>query len=154
VTMLIFTVLSVTRKIERGTMEGLIATPITPFEIMIGKIVPYIAAGFVQATLVIGLFGMPIAGSLLLLAVLSTLFIATDLAAGYTISTVAQNQLQAIQMAMISSLPKMLLSGFMFPFAGMPRWVQMIGEFMPRTHYLVRAICRKDRRWQTCNSTP
>jgi ABC-2 type transport system permease protein len=148
-TMLIFTALSVTREIERGTMESLLAMPITPLEIMIGKIVPYIAVGFIQATLIIGvgvgLFGVPLAGSLWLLAVMTTLFVATNLAAGYTISTVAQNQLQAMQMAMMFMLPSMLLSGFMFPFAGMPRWAQVIGEFLPLTHYLriVRAIMLK-----------
>jgi ABC-2 type transport system permease protein len=147
--MLIFTALSVTREIERGTMESLLSMPITPIEIMIGKIVPYIIVGFVQASLIIGigvgLFGVPIIGSLTLLAALSTLFIATNLSVGYTFSTVAQNQLQAVQMAMMFFLPNILLSGFMFPFAGMPVWAQWIGEFLPLTHYLriVRAIMLK-----------
>src|SRR6516225_6546027 len=148
-TMLIFTALSVTREIERGTMENLLAMPITPFEIMLGKIIPYIIVGFVQAALIIGLgvglFGVPILGSLLLLACLSTLFITTNLSIGYTFSTVAQNQLQAMQMSLMFFLPNILLSGFMFPFAGMPRWAQWIGEFLPLTHYLriVRAIMLK-----------
>jgi ABC-2 type transport system permease protein len=148
-TMLIFTALSVTREIERGTMESLLSMPITPVEIMIGKIVPYIIVGFVQASLIIGigvgLFGVPVIGSLTLLAVLSTLFIATNLSVGYTFSTVAQNQLQAMQMAMMFFLPNILLSGFMFPFAGMPVWAQWIGEFLPLTHYLriVRSIMLK-----------
>jgi ABC-2 type transport system permease protein len=148
-TMLIFTALSVTREIERGTMEGLLAMPITPFEIMLGKIIPYILVGFVQAALIIGvgilLFGVPILGSLLLLAALSTLFIAANLSIGYTFSTVAQNQLQAIQMTFMFFLPNILLSGFMFPFAGMPAWAQWIGEALPLTHYLriVRAIMLK-----------
>jgi ABC-2 type transport system permease protein len=148
-TLLIFTALSVTREIERGTMESLLAMPITPVEIMIGKITPYIIVGFVQASLIIGvgmgLFGVPLAGSLSLLALLSTLFIATNLAVGYTFSTMAQNQLQAMQMAMMFLLPSMLLSGFMFPFGGMPIWAQWVGEFMPLTHYLriVRAIMLK-----------
>jgi ABC-2 type transport system permease protein len=148
-TMLIFTALSVTREIERGTMESLLAMPISPFEIMLGKIIPYIVVGFVQAALIIGigiaLFGVPILGSLLLLAILSTLFIATNLSIGYTFSTVAQNQLQAIQMSFMFFLPNILLSGFMFPFAGMPQWAQWVGECLPLTHYLriVRAIMLK-----------
>ncbi|MGE0524341.1 MAG: ABC transporter permease [Variibacter sp.] len=148
-TMLIFTALSVTREIERGTMESLLAMPITPLEIMVGKIVPYIIVGFAQATLIIGagvlMFGVPIVGNLLLLAALSTLFIATNLSVGYTFSTIAQNQLQAIQMSTMFFLPNILLSGFMFPFAGMPVWAQWIGEFLPLTHYIriVRAIMLK-----------
>ena len=139
-TMLIFTALSVTREIERGTMESLLAMPITPVEIMLGKIVPYIIVGFVQAALIIGigvvLFGVPLLGSLALLALLSTLFITTNLSIGYTFSTIAQNQLQAMQMSLMFFLPNILLSGFMFPFAGMPKWAQWIGEFLPLTHYL------------------
>ena len=131
-TMLIFTALSVTREIERGTMESLLAMPITPVEIMIGKIAPYVVIGFVQASLIIGigvlLFGVPIVGSLTLLALLTTLFIAANLAIGYTFSTLAQNQLQAMQMAIMFFLPNILLSGFMFPFAGMPVWAQWVGE--------------------------
>ncbi|HEY1475922.1 MAG TPA: ABC transporter permease [Pseudolabrys sp.] len=148
-TMLIFTALSVTREIERGTMESLLSMPITPVEIMLGKITPYVLVGFVQASLIIGigvlLFGVPIIGSLLLLAALSTLFIAANLSIGYTFSTVAQNQLQAIQMSFMFFLPNILLSGFMFPFAGMPLWAQYIGEALPLTHYLriVRAIMLK-----------
>jgi ABC-2 type transport system permease protein len=148
-TMLIFTALSVTREIERGTMESLLSMPITPIEIMLGKIVPYIIVGFVQASLIIGigiwLFGVPLLGSLLLLALLSTLFITVNLSIGYTFSTLAQNQLQAMQMSMMFFLPNILLSGFMFPFAGMPVWAQWIGEFLPLTHYLriVRAIMLK-----------
>jgi ABC-2 type transport system permease protein len=148
-TMLIFTALSVTREIERGTMESLLSMPITPVEIMLGKIVPYIMVGFVQASLIIGigvtLFGVPVVGNLGLLAALSTLFIAANLSIGYTFSTVAQNQLQAVQMSMMFFLPNILLSGFMFPFAGMPVWAQYVGEALPLTHYLriVRAIMLK-----------
>ena len=148
-TMLIFTALSVTREIERGTMENLLAMPITPVEIMLGKILPYVAVGFVQASLIIGigilLFGVPLLGSLGLLAALSTLFIATNLATGYTFSTIAQNQLQAMQMSIMYFLPNILLSGFMFPFAGMPVWAQWVGEALPLTHYLriVRSIMLK-----------
>jgi ABC-2 type transport system permease protein len=148
-TMLIFTALSVTREIERGTMESLLSMPITPVEVMLGKIVPYVLVGFIQAILIIGigvlLFGVPVNGSLTLLALLSTLFITTNLAIGYTFSTIARNQLQAMQMSLMFFLPSILLSGFMFPFAGMPVWAQYIGEGLPLTHYvrIVRAIMLK-----------
>ena len=148
-TMLIFTALSVTREVERGTMESLLSMPIKPVEVMFGKIVPYVLVGFLQAFLIIGigvgLFGVPVLGNLFLLALLSTLFITTNLSIGYTISTVVQNQLQAMQMSMMFFLPSILLSGFMFPFAGMPTWAQYVGECLPLTHYLriVRAIMLK-----------
>ncbi|MHC2577493.1 ABC transporter permease [Bradyrhizobium diazoefficiens] len=148
-TMLIFTALSVTREVERGTMESLLSMPIKPVEVMFGKIIPYVLVGFVQAFLIIsigvGLFGVPVLGNLFLLALLSTLFITTNLSIGYTISTVVQNQLQAMQMSMMFFLPSILLSGFMFPFAGMPAWAQYVGEALPLTHYLriVRAIMLK-----------
>ncbi|MBW7974666.1 ABC transporter permease [Bradyrhizobium sp. BR 10289] len=148
-TMLIFTALSVTREIERGTMESLLSMPIKPVEVMIGKIVPYILVGFIQAFLIVNigvfLFGVPVLGNLFLLAALSTLFIAANLAIGYTFSTIAQNQLQAIQMSFMFFLPSILLSGFMFPFAGMPAWAQYLGECLPLTHYIriVRAIMLK-----------
>ena len=139
-TMLIFTALSVTREIERGTMESLLSMPITPVEIMLGKIVPYVMVGFVQAALIIGIgvccsacrwSAIWHAGG-----AVSTLFIATNLSIGYTFSTIAQNQLQAMQMSMMFFLPNILLSGFMFPFAGMPVWAQWVGEALPLTHYL------------------
>ncbi len=148
-TMLIFTALSVTRESERGTLESLLAMPITPLEIMLGKIAPYVLIGFLQATLILGagvlLFSVPIVGSVGLLAALTTLFIAANLAIGYTFSTLAQNQLQAVQMAMMFFLPNLLLSGFMFPFAGMPQWARWISEALPLTHYvrIVRAIMLK-----------
>ena len=148
-TMLIFTALSVTREIERGTMEALLSMPITPFQIMLGKIVPYVLVGFIQAAMIlgigIGLFGVPLLGSLSVLAGLSTLFIATNLSIGYTFSTIAKNQLQAMQMSIMYFLPNILLSGFMFPFAGMPAWAQWFGETLPLTHYLriVRGIMLK-----------
>src|SRR5664279_3731192 len=148
-TMLIFTALSVTREIERGTMESLLSMPITPVEIMLGKIAPYIMVGFIQASLIVGigvlLFGVPVRGSLLMLALLSTLFISTNLSIGYTFSTIVQNQLQAMQLSMMFFLPSILLSGFMFPFMGMPAWAQYVGEILPLTHYLriVRAIMLK-----------
>jgi ABC-2 type transport system permease protein len=116
---------------------------------MFGKIVPYVLVGFVQATLILGigvlLFGVPVFGSLTLLAILSTLFITTNLSIGYTFSTLAQNQLQAMQLSIMFFLPSILLSGFMFPFLGMPVWAQYVGECLPLTHYLriVRAIMLK-----------
>jgi ABC-2 type transport system permease protein len=148
-TMLIFTALSVTRETERGTMENLLSMPIKPVEVMFGKIMPYVLVGFIQATLIIGigvfLFGVPILGSLPVLALLSTLFITTNLSIGYTFSTIVQNQLQAMQLSMMFFLPSILLSGFMFPFMGMPVWAQYVGEGLPLTHYLriVRAIMLK-----------
>jgi ABC-2 type transport system permease protein len=148
-TMLIFTALSVTREVERGTMENLLSMPIDPLEIMLGKITPYIVIGFLQAALIIAaavyLFQVPMLGNVSLLAALTTLFIATNLSVGYTFSTLAQNQLQAMQMAMMYFLPNMLLSGFLFPFAGMPQWAQWVGEALPLTHFIriVRAIMLK-----------
>ena len=131
-TMLIFTALSVTREVERGTMESLLSMPIKPIEVMFGKIVPYVLVGFIQATLIIGigvfLFGVPVRGSLFMLALFSTLFITANLAIGYTFSTIVQNQLQAMQLSMMFFLPSILLSGFMFPFLGMPVWAQYVGE--------------------------
>src|SRR5690242_8957872 len=148
-TMLIFTALSVTRAIERGTMESLLSMPIKPVEVMFGKIIPYVLVGFIQAILILGigvlLFGVPVLGSIALLALLSTLFITTNLSIGYTFSTIVQNQLQAMQLSMMFFLPSILLSGFMFPFAGMPVWAQYVGEGLPLTHYvrIVRAIMLK-----------
>jgi ABC-2 type transport system permease protein len=133
----------------RGTVENLLAMPITPVEVMLGKIIPCVLVGFVQAALIIGLgigiFGVPVFGSFFLFAALSTLFITANLSIGYTFSTIAQNQLQAMQMSMMFFLPNILLSGFMFPFAGMLAWARWIGEGLPLTHYLriVRAIMLK-----------
>jgi ABC-2 type transport system permease protein len=116
---------------------------------MLGKITPYIGIGFLQATLIVVaavvLFGVPILGDVSELALLTTLFVATNLSIGYTFSTLAQNQLQAVQMAMMFFLPNMLLSGFLFPFAGMPKWAQYVGETLPVTHYvrIVRSIMLK-----------
>ncbi len=148
-TLLIFTALSVTREIERGTMENLLSMPITPVEVMLGKIIPYVLVGFIQAAMIIAigvlLFGVPVYGSVLTLALLSTLFITANLSIGYTFSTIVQNQLQAMQMSIMFFLPSILLSGFMFPFAGMPVWAQYLGEALPLTHYvrIVRAIMLK-----------
>ncbi len=148
-TMMMFTALAVTREIERGTMESLLAMPIKPVEIMIGKIAPFVLIGFVQMTIIIGaahfLFDVPIMGSVWLLVALSTLFAAANLAVGYTFSTFANNQLQAVQMTFFFFLPNILLSGFMFPFRGMPEWAQAIGAALPLTHFLriVRGITLK-----------
>ena len=148
-TMLIYTALSVTREVERGTMEALLAMPVRPVEIMLGKILPYVLVGAVQmATILIVarfLFHVPVVGSLLVLGPLTLLFIVANLAVGYTFSTVTRNQLQAIQMTFFFFLPSLLLSGFLFPFAGMPAWAQNVGEALPLTHYLriVRSVMLK-----------
>jgi len=148
-TMMMFTALAVTREIERGTMESLLAMTIKPVEIMLGKIAPFVLVGFVQMTIILGaahlLFGVPIMGSVWLLVALATLFAAANLAVGYTFSTIAENQLQAVQMTFFFFLPNILLSGFMFPFRGMPDWAQAIGEALPLTHFLriVRGITLK-----------
>jgi ABC-2 type transport system permease protein len=148
-TMMMYTALAVTREIERGTMENLLSMPIKPVEIMIGKIAPFVLVGFVQMTIILlaahYVFGVPIMGSVALLITLSTLFAASNLAVGYTFSTVAQNQLQAVQMTFFFFLPNFLLSGYAFPFRGMPQWAQVIGEGLPLTHFIriVRGIMLK-----------
>lgn len=148
-TMLVYTALAVTRELERGTMESLLSMPIHPVEIMLGKIIPYVLVGILQAVLIIGagmgLFGVPLEGSAVFLAVTTLLFIVVNLSVGYTFSTLAQNQLQAVQMTFMFFLPSILLSGFMFPFSGMPLWAQWIGEALPLTHFLrmVRGILLK-----------
>ena len=148
-TMMMYTALAVTREIERGTMENLLAMPIKPVEIMIGKIAPFVLVGFIQMTIILiaarYLFDVPIFGSVWLLIALSTLFAASNLAVGYTFSTVAQNQLQAVQMTFFFFLPNFLLSGYAFPFRGMPGWAQAIGEALPLTHFIriVRGIMLK-----------
>ncbi|HRV80113.1 MAG TPA: ABC transporter permease [Planctomycetota bacterium] len=148
-TMVVITSLAITRESERGTMENLLSTPARPSEVMIGKILPYIAVGYIQAGLILlaahFLFHVPMLGSLVLLMTLILVFITANLALGITFSTVAQNQLQAMQMAFFFFLPSILLSGFMFPFRGMPEWAQWIGEVLPLTHFLrmVRGILLK-----------
>jgi ABC-2 type transport system permease protein len=148
-TMVVMTSLGVTRERERGTMESLLAMPVRPLEVMCGKILPYILIGYVQATVILlaarFLFQVPVAGNLVLLALVLILFIAANLAVGFTFSTAAQNQLQAMQMAFFFFLPSILLSGFMFPFRGMPLWAQWLGEVLPLTHFLriVRGILLK-----------
>ena len=139
-TMVMMTALAMTRERERGTMENLLATPVRPLEVMAGKIFPYIVVGYIQVAVILItaklLFHVPIAGSLVLLSVALILFIAANLAVGFTFSTLARNQLQAMQMAFFFFLPSILLSGFMFPFRGMPGWAQMIGQALPLTHFL------------------
>ena len=148
-TMVVITGLAITRERERGTMENLLSMPTRPIEVMIGKIVPYILVGYVQLCLILlasrFLFHVPMLGSIGLLLVVSLLFIAANLAVGLTFSTVAQNQLQAMQMSFFFFLPSLLLSGFMFPFRGMPSWAQTLGEVFPLTHFLriVRGILLK-----------
>jgi ABC-2 type transport system permease protein len=139
-TMVIMTSLAMTRERERGTMENLLATPVRPIEVMTGKIVPYIIVGYIQVIIILIaaklLFNVPMEGSLPLLSVALVVFIAANLAVGFTFSTLARNQLQAMQMAFFFFLPSILLSGFMFPFRGMPQWAQWIGEILPLTHFL------------------
>jgi ABC-2 type transport system permease protein len=148
-TMVVITALAITRERERGTMENLLATPVRPFEVMVGKILPYIVVGYVQVTLILiaarFLFHVPMVGSIALVYAVAFLFIAANLAMGITFSTLAKNQLQAVQMAFFFFLPSILLSGFMFPFRGMPNWAQWVGSCLPLTHFLriVRGILLK-----------
>jgi ABC-2 type transport system permease protein len=148
-TLVIITSLAITRERERGTMENLLATPARPLEVMLGKIVPYVIVGYLQLGFILLtahlLFEVPLVGSLPLLLGASLLFIAANLGVGLTFSTLARNQLQAVQMAFFFFLPSILLSGFMFPFRGMPLWAQRMGEILPLTHYLriVRGILLK-----------
>ncbi|MEO8345406.1 MAG: ABC transporter permease [Betaproteobacteria bacterium] len=148
-TMVMMTGLAITRERERGTMENLLATPATALEVMTGKIVPYVMIGLVQVSIILVLarvlFGVPMVGSLPLLFAAVLLFIAANLTLGLTFSSLARNQLQAMQMTFFFFLPSILLSGFMFPFRGMPGWAQAIGEVLPLTHFLriVRGILLK-----------
>src|SRR5213593_767248 len=148
-TMIMITGLAITRERERGTMENLLSMPTRPSEVLIGKIVPYVLIGYIQVGVILiaasFLFHVPIEGSIILLGVVALVFIAANLAMGITFSTIAKNQLQAVQMTFFFFLPSILLSGFMFPFRGMPRWAQMLGEVLPLTHFLriVRGILLK-----------
>ncbi|HET7763600.1 MAG TPA: ABC transporter permease [Burkholderiales bacterium] len=152
-TMVMMTGLAMTRERERGTMENLLATPAQPIEVMTGKIVPYIFIGLIQSTIIllaaIWLFGVPFVGSAVVLYVVSLLFIAAQLTVGITVSSLAQNQLQALQLTFFYFLPTILLSGFMFPFRGMPGWAQAIGDLLPATYFirLVRGILLKGNGW-------
>lgn len=148
-TMVVLTAMSVTREVEQGTMENLLATPLRPIEVMIGKIVPYIVMGLVQMSVVLvfaaTVFHVPFEGSLLLLLSVTLLYIVVSLALGFTISTIARSQVQAMQMSIFYMMPSILLSGFAFPFRGMPTPVQWLAELLPPTHYirLVRGIMLK-----------
>jgi ABC-2 type transport system permease protein len=139
-TLVMMTALAVTRETERGTMEMLLSTPVRPLEVMIGKLTPYVVVGVIQALIILVmarvLFGVPLEGGWGALIVGMALFIVGNLALGFLISTVARNQLQAMQMGMFYFLPSILLSGFLFPFRGMPEWAQWIGTILPITHML------------------
>lgn len=148
-TMVMMTSMALTRETERGTMENLLAMPASPFEIMLGKILPYLVVGAVQVAVVLAasklLFGVPFVGSLTLLLVTVLVFVLSLVLLGYTISTVARTQMQAMQLTFFFFLPSILLSGFMFPYRGMPGWAQVFGEIFPLTHFLriIRGVMLK-----------
>lgn len=148
-TLVVITSLAMTRERERGTLENLLSTPVRPTEVILGKIIPFMIVAYVQILIVlfaaIYIFHVPMQGSLLLLLLLSFPFVAANLSVGITFSTLATNRLQAVQSAMFFFLPSLLLSGFMFPFLGMPTWAQLLGNILPLTHYLriVRGVFLK-----------
>jgi len=148
-TLVMMTAMAMTRERERGTLENLLATPVRPLEMMAGKILPYVLIGYLQVLIVFAaarlLFGVPMQGSFVLLSAMVLLFIVATLSVGFAFSTVARSQMQSMQMTLFYFLPNILLSGFMFPFRGMPGWAQAIGELLPLTHFLriVRAIMLK-----------
>ena len=152
-TLMMMTAMALTREIERGTMENLLAMPATPFEIMIGKIAPFVGVGAVQVVVVLGaskyLFAVPYVGSFWLMILAILIFIIGLVLLGYTFSTFARNQMQAMQLTFFFFLPSIMLSGFMFPFRGMPGWAQTIGEVLPLTHFLrvIRAVMLKGSDW-------
>jgi ABC-2 type transport system permease protein len=152
-TLVMMTGLAVTRERERGTMENLLATPVLPIEVMTGKIVPYVAIGLIQASIILFaarfVFHVPFVGSPVAIYLAALLFIAANLTVGITLSSLAQNQLQAMQLTVFYFLPNILLSGFMFPFAGMPQWAQFIGNLLPLTYFnrLIRGILLKGIGW-------
>lgn len=157
-TMVMMTGLAITRERERGTMENLLAMPSTPVEVMTGKLIPYIGIGMIQATIILAaaryVFHVPFFGSIGAIYLSALLFIAANLTVGITLSSLAQNQLQAVQLAVFYFLPNILLSGFMFPFQGMPKWAQVIGDLLPLTYFnrLIRGIMLKGNGWS--NSWP
>jgi ABC-2 type transport system permease protein len=152
-TLVLMTGLAITRERERGTMENLLAMPVTPLEVMSGKIVPYILIGLMQITIILVaaklMFNVPFEGSLITFYCAALFFIAANLTIGISLSSLAQNQLQAMQLTMFYFLPNILLSGFMFPFQGMPVWARAIGEVLPLTHFnrMVRGILLKGNGW-------
>ncbi len=153
-TLMLMTALGITRERERGTLENLLALPVRPLEVMLGKILPYVLVGYLQVGVILAtaryLFAVPFVGSLPLLLACTLLFIVANLAIGITFSSLARNQMQAMQMSFFFFLPSILLSGFMFPFRGMPDWAQWLGELLPLTHYLrlIRGIVLKGNGWE------
>ena len=152
-TMIMMTGLAMTRERERGTMENLLAMPVKPIEVMLGKIVPFIFVGYIQVGIILlasrFLFQVPFEGSVVTLSIAAVLFIAANLAVGFTFSTFAENQLQAMQLSVFFFLPSLLLSGFLYPFRGMPDWAQVIGQMLPLTHFLrvIRGVLLKGNGW-------
>jgi ABC-2 type transport system permease protein len=148
-TLVLMTAMAITRERERGTLENLLATPVRPLEVMVGKILPYMLIGYVQVLVIYAaarlLFAVPMFGSFALLSAALLLFMLALLSIGFTFSTLAVSQVQSMQMTLFFFLPNVLLSGFMFPFRGMPQWAQWIGEILPLTHFLriVRAVMLK-----------
>ncbi len=148
-TMVMMTSMALTRETERGTMENLLAMPASPIEIMLGKVLPFLVVGSVQVAVVLiaakALFGVPFVGSMPMLLSVILVFVLALVLLGYTISTVARTQMQAMQLTFFFFLPSILLSGFMFPYRGMPGWAQALGEFLPLTHFLriIRAVMLK-----------
>jgi ABC-2 type transport system permease protein len=152
-TLVVLTSLAMTRERERGTMENLLATPVKPMEVMVGKILPYVLVGYVQLLVILLaaflIFEVPMQGSFVLLLAMIGVFMVANLGVGFTFSTIAKNQLQAMQMAFFFFLPSILLSGFMFPYRAMPEWAQALGEILPLTHFLriVRGVMLKGNGW-------
>jgi ABC-2 type transport system permease protein len=152
-TMVMMTGLAITRERERGTMENLLAMPSTPLEVMTGKLIPYIGIGLIQVTIILlaarYVFGIPFFGNIAAVYLSALLFVAANLTVGITLSSLAQNQLQAVQLTVFYFLPNILLSGFMFPFQGMPRWAQVLGDVLPLTFFnrLIRGILLKGNGW-------
>jgi len=152
-TMVMMTGLAITRERERGTMENLLAMPSTPLEVMTGKIIPYVFIGLIQSSIILlaarYLFDVPFVGSIAVLYLVALLFISANLTVGITLSSLAQNQLQAMQLTFFYFLPSILLSGFMFPFEGMPGWAQAVGSVIPTTYFMraVRGILLKGNDW-------
>ena len=152
-TMVMMTGLAITRERERGTLENLVAMPSTPIEVMTGKLIPYIGIGLIQSSIILlaarHVFHVPFFGNIGAIYVVALLFVAANLTVGITLSSLAQNQLQALQLAFFYFLPNLLLSGFMFPFQGMPKWAQLLGDLLPLTYFnrLIRGIMLKGNGW-------
>ena len=155
-TMVMMTGLAITRERERGTMENLLAMPSTPIEVMTGKLIPYIGIGLIQSTIILlaarFVFHVPFFGNIGAVYLSALLFVAANLTVGITFSSLAQKQLQAVQLTIFYFLPNILLSGFMFPFQGMPQWAQIIGNLLPLTYFnrLIRGIMLKGNGWANC----